>query len=79
MKLINKYEELSEKFDIESVKLSKKLDVILKKEDEGSIITSRETRNKRAYESQSNAIGTFLRNLDLIIQKEATCENLVPL
>ena len=77
--LINKYEELSEKFDIESVKLSKKLDVILKKEDEGSIITSRETRNKRAYESQSNAIGTFLRNLDLIIQKEATCENLVPL
>ena len=77
--LINKYEELSEKFDIESVKLSKKLDIILKKEDEGSIITSRETRNKRAYESQSNAIGTFLRNLDLIIQKEATCENLVPL
>jgi len=61
------------------VKLSKKLDIILKKEDEGSIITSRETRNKRAYESQSNAIGTFLRNLDLIIQKEATCENLVPL
>ena len=77
--LINKYEELSEKFDNESVKLSKKLDLILKKEDEGSIITSRETRNKRAYESQSNAIGTFLRNLDLIIQKEATCENLVPL
>ena len=77
--LINKYEELSEKFDIESVKLSKKLDVILKKEDEGLIITSKETRNKRAYESQSNAIGTFLRNLDLIIQKEATCENLVPL
>ena len=77
--LINKYEELSEKFDNESVKLSKKLDVILKKEDEGSVITSRETRNKRAYESQSNAIGTFLRNLDLIIQKEATCENLVPL
>ena len=77
--LINKYEELSEKFDNESVKLSKKLDLILKKEDEGLVITSRETRNKRAYESQSNAIGTFLRNLDLIIQKEATCENLVPL
>ena len=77
--LINKYEELSEKFDNESVKLSKKLDVILKKEDEGLVITSREARNKRAYESQSNAIGTFLRNLDVIIQKEATCENLVPL
>ena len=29
--LINKYEELSEKFENESVKLSKKLDVILKK------------------------------------------------
>ena len=77
--LINKYEELSEKFENESVKLSKKLDVILKKEDEGTVITSRETRNKRAYESQSNAIGTYLKNLDVIIQKEATCDNLVPL
>ena len=44
--LINKYEELSEKFENESVKLSKKLDVILKKEDEGTVITSREQEIK---------------------------------
>ena len=77
--LINKYEELSEKFENESVKLSKKLDVILEKEEQGLVITTRETRNKTAYESQSNAIGTYLKNLDVIIQKEATCYNLIPL
>jgi len=77
--LINKYEELSEKIENESVKLSKKLDVILKKEEQGSVITTRETRNKIAYESQFNAIGTYLKNLDVIIQKEATCYNLIPL
>ena len=77
--LINKYEELSEKIENESVKLSMKLDVILEKEEQGSVITTRETRNKIAYESQFNAIGTYLKNLDVIIQKEATCYNLIPL
>jgi tetratricopeptide (TPR) repeat protein len=77
--LINKYEELSEKIENESVKLSMKLDVILEKEEQGSVITTRETRNKIAYESQFNAIETYLKNLDVIIQKEATCYNLIPL
>jgi len=77
--LFNKYEEISEKFENESEALSKKLDVILKKEDAGTALTTRETRNKRVYDVNSNAIGTFLSNLDAIIAKEATCENLVPL
>ena len=77
--LFNKYEEVSEKFEFESTELSKKLDLILKKEEEGTPLTSRETRNKRVYDVNSNAIGTFLSNLDAIIAKEATCENLIPL
>ena len=77
--LFEKYEEVSEKFDIEGTKLSKKLDVILKKEEAGTALSSRETRNKRVYNINSNAIGTFLSNLDAIIAKEATCENLIPL
>jgi len=77
--LFNKYEEVSEKFEIEGTNLSKKLDVILKKEAAGTPLTSRETRNKRVYGVNSNAIGTFLSNLDAIIAKEATCENLIPL
>ncbi len=77
--LINKYEELSEKFDNESVKLSKKLDLILEKEEQGSVITARETRNKKVYGQNSIAISQYLNNINVIIQKEATCENLVPL
>jgi len=77
--LFNKYEEVSEKFEIESVNLAKKLDVILKKQEEGTPLSSREVRSKRVYGINSNAIGTFLSNLDAIISKEATCVNLVPL
>jgi len=77
--LFNKYEEISEKFELETTELAKKLDVILKKEDEGKALTSREQRSKRVYDVNSNAIGTFLSNLDAIIAKEATCENLIPL
>jgi tetratricopeptide (TPR) repeat protein len=77
--LFEKYEEVSEKFEIEGTKLSKKLDIILKKEEAGTALSSRETRNKRVYNINSNAIGTFLSNLDAIIAKEATCENLIPL
>ena len=77
--LFNKYEEISEKFEFESVALAKKLDLILKKEDAGTPLSTRESRNKRVYEVNSKAIGTFLSNLDAIIAKEATCENLIPL
>jgi len=77
--LFNKYEEVSEKFEIESINLAKKLDVILKKQEEGTPLSSREVRSKRVYGINSNAIGTFLSNLDAIISKEATCVNLVPL
>ena len=77
--LFNKYEEVSEKFEIETTELAKKLDVILKKEDEGNALTSKEQRRKRVYNINSKAIGTFLSNLDAIIAKEATCENLIPL
>jgi len=77
--LFTKYEEVSEKFEIELTNLAKKLDIILKKEEEGNPISSREIRSKRVYGINSNAIATFLRNLDAIISKEATCVNLVPL
>lgn len=77
--LFNKYEEVSEKFDFETTELAKKLDIILKKEAAGTALTSREQRRKRIYNVNSKAIGTFLSNLDAIIAKEATCENLIPL
>ena len=77
--LFNKYEEVSEKFELESTNLAKKLDVILKKQEDGIPLNSREVKSKRVYDSYSKAMGTFLSNLDVIIYKEATCVNLVPL
>lgn len=77
--VFTKYEEVSEKFEVEATKLAKRLDMILKKEESGAPLTSRETRNKRAFGVNSKAIATYVSNLDAIISKEATCENLIPL
>ncbi len=77
--LFDQYEEISEKFEKEGVKLAKKLDVILKKEASGAALTTRDLKRKRVYDINSNAIGIFVKNLDAIIAKEASCENLIPL
>lgn len=77
--LFDKYEDVSEKFEDEGKKLAKKLDVILNKEEAGTPLTSRETKNKRVYNVNSTAIGKYSGNMDAIIAKESTCENLIPL
>ena len=77
--LFDKYEEVSEKFEVEGTSLAKKLDVILKKEESGGALTTKDLKRRRIYDVNSNAIGVFLRNLDAIIAKESSCENLVPL
>jgi len=77
--LFSKYEDVSEKFAYENTKLSKILDVIIKKEDAGQPLTSRDKRNKRMSEINSRANTTFANNLDAIIAQESSCENLIPL
>lgn len=77
--LFNIYEEVSEKFALEQTNLAKKLDVILKKLEDGEALTSREQRNKRVYETNTLAFSTFSGNLDAMIAKESSCENLIPL
>ena len=77
--LFDKYEEVSEKFALEQTNLAKKLDVILKKLETGEALTSREQRNKRVYETNKFAFSTYAGNLDAMISKESSCENLIPL
>ena len=77
--LFDIYEEVSEKFTLEQTNLAKKLDVILKKLEDGEALTSREQRNKRVYETNTLAFSTFSGNLDAMIAKESSCENLIPL
>jgi tetratricopeptide (TPR) repeat protein len=77
--VFEKYEELTEKFEFEMGVYSTKLDSLLKKEDNDDPLTGRETRNKKVYEVNLLACSTYLKNLNAIIAKEATCENLIPL
>ena len=77
--LFEKYEELTEKFQLLQTNISKNLDLILKKEESGTALTSSETRNKKIYNTNTNAVGSYLQLLDQTIAKEATCEILIPL
>ncbi len=77
--LFEKYEELTEKFESLKIDISKNIDVILKKEESGTALTSREARNKRIYDTNSNAVSAYLQLIDQLIAKEATCDILIPL
>ena len=77
--LFDKYEEISEKFELEGTNLAKRLDKILKKEESGEALSTKDLKRRRIYDINSNAIGVFLKNLDAIIAKESSCENLIPL
>ena len=77
--LFNKYEELTEKFESLRIDIARKIDEILKKEDTGVALTSKEERNKRIYDTNSNAVGAYLQLIDQRIAKEATCDILIPL
>ena len=77
--LFNKYEELTEKFESLRIDIAKKVDAILKKEVSGVALTEKEERNKRIYDTNSNAVGAYLQLIDQKIEKEATCDILIPL
>ena len=77
--VFDKYEELTEKFEYEMGAYTAKLDLILKKEENSNPLSSREIRNKKVYEVNMVACNTYLNNLNAIIAKESTCENLIPL
>jgi len=77
--LFEKYEELTEKFELLKTNISKNIDIILKKEESGIALTSKEARNKRIYDTNSNAVSAYLQLIDQLIAKEATCDILIPL
>jgi tetratricopeptide (TPR) repeat protein len=77
--LFESYEELTEKFELLKTNISKNIDIILKKEESGTPLTSREIRNKKIYDTNSNAVSAYLKLIDQRIAKEATCDILIPL
>ena len=77
--MFEKYEDVSEKFETEGVKISMNLDKILKKEASGEPLTTRDLKLRKVYDSYSNAIAVSLKSLDAIMSKESSCDNLVVL
>ena len=77
--LFEKYEELTEKFELLKTNISKNIDIILNKEELGTPLSSREVRNKKVYDTNSKAVSAYLQLIDQLIAKEATCDILVPL
>ena len=77
--MFEKYEELTEKFELLKTNISKNIDIILNKEESGTPLTSREVRNKKIYDTNSNAVSAYLQLIDQLIAKEATCDILIPL
>lgn len=77
--LFEKYEEVSEKFEFEGVNISKNLDKIINKESLGEVLTTRDLKLRKVYDSYSNAIAVSLKSLDAIMGKESSCDNLIVL
>ena len=65
-KVFDKYEDISERFEEVIDGYAKQLGVILKKEESGQQLSSREKSLKRAYGINSNASVTYLNNLNAI-------------
>ncbi|MCY4254192.1 MAG: tetratricopeptide repeat protein [Flavobacteriaceae bacterium] len=76
--LFEVYEDLSEKFVKEGDNYSKRLDELINKEDQATALSNVEQRNKKAFGSYINAFSIFHSNMDKIIAREASCENLIP-
>tara|TARA_B100000989_G_scaffold128492_1_gene95433 strand:+ start:197 stop:1588 length:1392 start_codon:yes stop_codon:yes gene_type:complete len=77
--LFEKYEELTEKFELLKTNISRNIDIILNKEESGTPLSSKEVRSKRIYDTNSNAVSAYLQLIDQLIAKEATCDILIPL
>ena len=68
--LFSKYEDVSEKFTIENQKLSRTFDRILKKEEAGESLSSKDKRSKRVAEINSRANSTYANNLMRLFLKK---------
>lgn len=77
--LIEKYEELNEKFESESERLAIIKNEIIKKKDAGQELTSKEKRKERIADTNVKAIAIFSGNMESLIEKVSTCTTLIPL
>jgi len=77
--LFDNYDDVSEKIEVEIQNYSEKLNALVAKIDNGSRLTGSEENKKRAYESYLKNYTLIQNNMNVIADKRATCENLIPL
>lgn len=77
--LFETYDDISEKIEVEIQNYSEKLNALVEKVDNEEALTSSEKNKKRAYESYLKNYTLIQNNMNVIVDKRATCENLIPL
>jgi tetratricopeptide (TPR) repeat protein len=77
--LFDTYDDVSEKIDVEIQNYSEKLNALVEKIDNGGTLTNSEENKKRAYESYLKNYTLIQNNMNVIVDKRATCKNLIPL
>ena len=77
--LIQKFEELNEKYESESQRLAKTKNELIRKKDAGQDLTSKEKQTERIADTNIKAIASFSGNMEALIEKVSTCETLIPL
>lgn len=77
--LFNKYDDVSEKIQIEVGNYSEKLNVIIEKEEAGTALTRKEGLYQNSYESYLKAYDQVSSAVDKKLGDRANCENLIPL
>lgn len=77
--LFNKYDDIVEKVEDEVKNYSLKLNELITKEDAGSVLTKKEGKYKKYYESYLKAYDQISGSIDQKLGNRANCENLIPL
>jgi tetratricopeptide (TPR) repeat protein len=77
--LFETYDDNNEKLEVEIQNYSEKLNILVEKVDNGSRLTGSEENKKRAYESYLKNYTLIQKNMNVIVDKRATCKNLIPL
>lgn len=76
--VFDKYDEISEKLEIEEKGLSDELDILLNKIETGETLTDKETRLKQRDEYNLEQFSTVKGSMDAKIVLLSTCDKLIP-
>lgn len=77
--LFKNYDEVNEKIELEIQNYSEKINALVEKVDNGGTLTSSEENKKSAYESYLKNYSLIQGNMNIIADKRAKCDNLIPL